>query len=227
MVSMILCLLALQDDPLPRLVERLGDDVAEVREKATAELLNLGETRRSAMEKALKEATVPEVACRLRAVLGKFDASRRRREFKGGPIVDDLGATLSCAYDADTRRLTVSLEVTNLGTTDRNIVAITSWNLSLPGLISSSSSSEGKIQVRQLTGRILDGSFSARTGCGPAIARPALTLLPGERKVFTHTVDASRLTVGDHEVKATFFGKRLAGLSDDLESNAQKFEIRP
>ena len=228
MVPLLLCLLALQaDDSLSTLVQQLGDDVVEVREKATAELLRRGEAQRPALEKALKEATAPEVAARLRAVLARFDADRRRREFKGGPIVDELGALLTCDYDAKTHQLSVTLELTNFGTTDRTIAPIRSWNISLPRNSSSSTGSEGEIEVKQLTGGGFGGRFSSRMSCGPVPQRPSLILKPGERKEFKHTLDASALTAGDHEVKVKYFSKRLAGCSEDVESNAQKFQVLP
>jgi hypothetical protein len=229
MIPILLCLLALQaDDPTSGLIQKLGDDDAAVREKATADLIKLGEGRRPDLEKALKEATAPEIAARLRSVLARFDVDRRRREFKGGFIVDDLGATLTCDYDPKARQLAVSVEVTNLGTTDRTIVPINSWNLSLPGMTSSSSNSEGQIQVRQLVREPLRGGrFSSRISCGPSPVRTPLILRPGERKVFKHTVDTTGLAAGEHEVQAKFFGKRLSGMSDDLESNAQKFQVEP
>lgn len=227
MVPILLCLLALQaEPPVSTLIERLGDDAIDVREKATADLLSLGEAQRPAIEKALKESTVPEVAARLRAILAKFDMDRRRREFKGGTIVEDLGATMTCTYDADLRQLSVTLELTNLGTTDRPIVAVDSWDVALPRNSSSSSSSEAQVQVTQLTGGGLGGRFSSRMSCGSSPSRPQLILRPGERKVFKTIVDAGLLTAGEHEVKAKFYAKRLLGHSDDLESNAVKFEVK-
>lgn len=226
MVPILLGLLLLQaEPPLSGLVERLGDDAIDVREKATAEILALGEGHRPALEKALKEATAPEIAARLRAILGKFDTDRRRREFKGGTIVEDLGATLTCTYDADLRQLSVTLELTNLGTTDRPVVAIDSWDVSLPRTSSSSSSSEAQITVKQLTGGSLGGRFSSRMACGSSPNRAPLILKPGERKAFKNVVDAGALTAGEYEVKAKFYAKRLAGLPEDVESNALKFEI--
>jgi hypothetical protein len=227
MVPILLSLLVLQaEPPVSTLVERLGDDSIEVREKATSDLLALGEGRRTAIEKALKDTTAPEVAARLRTILGKFDMDRRRREFKGGTIVEDLGATLICTYDADLHQLSVTLELANLGTTARPIVAIDSWDISLPRNTSSSSSSEGQVLVKQLKGGSLGGRFSSRTSCGATPYRAQLILRPGERKVFKNILDVGTLTSGEYEVKAKFYARRLVGHSDDVESNALKFEIK-
>lgn len=225
MVPLLLFVLALQEDPFPGLVRQLDHDVAEVREKATAELFRLGEARRADLEKALNAATDPEVASRLRSVLGKLDAEKRRREFKGGPVVEDLGILLTCTYNKKTMELIVSVEVSNLGPVPRTMVDIEDWNTRLPRQSRSSSSAEGQIEVRQLTGQRPEGSFRSTLSCGTAPARRTLTLKPGEQRIFSPVVDASSLPPGRHQVKAKVFAPQLLGLAEDLVSNAQSFEV--
>jgi hypothetical protein len=224
----MLLLLALssapQDEPIPELLRALGDDAVEVREKASAELFALGEPARSALEKAGRDATSAEIRGRLQDVLRRLDADKRRREFKGGKVLDDLGARLTITQDKEARLLIVSFEVMNLGAIDKKLVPLRDWNLHLPHYSNSYSGAEGEIRIEQLKGDAGEGRYSSRLGCGPEPVREVLFLKPGECRTFKHSVNISSLAAGEHQVKVRFF-KRHSGTPENLESNPQTFTV--
>ena len=213
-----------QDDRVPALVRQLEDDSAEVRETATKGLAALGEAVRGRIESALRETSNAEVQARLRDVLRRLDAEKVRKSFVGGKVVDHLGARLTAAFDQKTRLLSVTLEITNLGAAEKPLVEITGWNVALPRFTDRTSSAEGEVRVKQLTGGKPSGFFRSRTGCGPEPVRKSVVLKPGASRTFQHTVDVSELAAGEHEVEAVAL-KRLLGTSEDLVSNAVRFRV--
>jgi hypothetical protein len=166
MILLILALpfLAPRQADVAQSVRALEEDAIGIRDQAMRDLIAAGEQARPAVERALRQTSNVEALSRLREVLRRLDVDKRRAGFGGGKIVNDLGLLLSAAHQKDERKLEVTVEITNFGTTERVIVPLQRWDTRLPNHSSSGSGSEGRIVVTRLNGEELTGKYSSRFG---------------------------------------------------------------
>lgn len=212
----LLLLLAFQQD-------LLGHESPEIRDRATRDLLASGESVRLPLEQQLRETADAEVRSRIREILRRLDLAKRRKDFKGGRIVDDLGVTVTLTHEKESKTLSLSIEVCNLGPAEKTIRELRGWNCQFPDGNRQSSGSAGAIRVRQLTGERGNTGYGAY-GCG---GRPTFTpvpLQPGETYRKSQTIDISELRPGEHEVDVALLA-RVHGTSEDVVSNALRFTV--
>jgi hypothetical protein len=166
MIRLILALpfLLPQQDNVAQWVRALEEDAIGIRDQAMRDLIAAGEKARPEVERAMRQTTNVEALGRLREVLRRLDVDKRRAAFGGGKIVNDVGLKLSAAYRKDERKLEVTVEITNFGTTERVVVPLRRWDTRLPNHSSSGSGSEGCIVVNQLTEREWTGEYSSSFG---------------------------------------------------------------
>ena len=110
------------------------------------------------MEQAIRETSNVEVRKRLEGVRIELDARRRRRNFQGGKLLNDLGAKLSITHLRDERLLDVTVELWNLGSAPREIYPLRHWTTLLPGHGTGSSAAEGELEIKQLSGHRPDAA---------------------------------------------------------------------
>ena len=144
-------------------VAKLADDSIEARENAQAELVALGEPALSELKQALSKTSNSEARGRIQSVINRIETAKRRREFKGGKPVNGLGALLEGKPDTDSDEFILRVQIVNLGTEPRDMVLIRGWDSSLPDNSYSSSSSEARVTIRQLSGE-MSNSFSGVIG---------------------------------------------------------------
>jgi hypothetical protein len=125
-------LLAFGQDPgasVRELVERLGDDSIEARERAVADLVRLGEPARAAIEKELARASDPEVRARLHEAIRGITRETLRRTFKGGAVVNGLCAAIRVEKEKkEGGAWVVTVEIANVEADPRPFVPIETWS---------------------------------------------------------------------------------------------------
>jgi hypothetical protein len=217
---LVILLAALQDGAqrLRELVQALGDDSIEVREKASEELSSLGESAILPLREASRTTPSPEVRARIGEVLSRIDQEKRRRDYRGGTPVGGLGATLRWAQGEPGGAAVLELEIVNLAREDRPFFAAESWDTSWPDETEGSTASEGALRVRRRDGQ----EPRSRTVSLDCVAEPCRTrevLGSGRSRTFRLKLDPSRLGKGEFEVRAVYYSKKLLGAREDLTSN--------
>lgn len=140
------------DTRVQDILSRFRDDSVEVRERAAEDLLALGEKVEPALRLALLEPRDEESRGRIQAVLDRFAADRRRRDFKGGKPVDGLAASLEAQKVDGSEEYSLRIRIMNIGLQPRPLVLINHWSTSYPRLFDSSSGAEATARIEQLTG---------------------------------------------------------------------------
>jgi hypothetical protein len=226
-VTLLLALAILQD-PNSRLGELLAqfqDDSIEVREKAGREMVALGEPALPALKNALDGETNAEVRARIRDVVVRIEAEKRRREFKGGTPVNGLAASLEGTLNPEKTEFRLKVQFMNVGTQPVEFALITGWNRRLPNFSSSSSGAEACVTIRQLTGE-RGNRFGGRFGCGGRPVYTFVRLAPGEGRTYEHAVDVTELRAGDHEIEVEYLAtKLLKDFTENPKSNVLPFKI--
>jgi hypothetical protein len=221
-------LAAFQDgaDRVRDLVQALGDDSIEVREKAADDLSSMGESARTPLEVSLRSTQSPEVRARIGEVLARIDQEKRRREYRGGAPVGGLGATLRRVRGEPGGAAVFELEIVNLGPGDHPFFGVESWNFSWPDETEGSTAAEGALEVRRRGGP----EARSRTVSLDCVAEPCRTrelLGPGRSRTFQVKLDTSALGKGDFEVRAVYYAKKLLGAEENLASNALRLGTPP
>jgi hypothetical protein len=138
--------------PVDELVSALDDESIEVREKAAAGLVALGEPALPALRSALEKTRDAETRGRIEDVLHRLETGRRRREFRGGEAAGGLCAALRLREE-DPSTLRVQVEFMNVGEERRSFAPIRWWNLRVPGDGFVSNLSEALLEVKSLSGQ--------------------------------------------------------------------------
>jgi len=221
MTALLVVLLPAFQDGAQRLrdlVQALGDDSIEVREKASDELSALGEWAILPLRESSRTTPSPEIRARIGEVLARIEREKRRRDYRGGSAVAGLGATLRWSKGEPGGAAVLELEIVNLSSEDRPFFAIESWDTSWPDETQGTTASEGALEVRRRDGRS-PLSRSVSLDCVPEPRRTREVLSPGASRTFRVKLDTSGLGKGDFEVRAVYSSKKLLGAKEDLTSN--------
>jgi hypothetical protein len=142
--------LALEDpgDRVASLVARLDDDSAEIRERATAELLRLGRPALPDLERALERHPSAEAMARIEQLIKELGKPKR---VGGGATVAGLSAALRVKA-ADATSMVLEAEITNVDDAARPFTPICLWNKTLPHQRFASNAAEATIEMTQRSG---------------------------------------------------------------------------
>jgi hypothetical protein len=209
---------------LEGLLATLDDDQIERREAAQAQLVALGRPAVPALQAAFAAPMSSEARLRLGEVLHGLLPRDPTDSWTGGEVQGDLSAAVRVSGQ-DSSGIVLEVEIRNVGRAPAGFVPIRWWNLSLPTESFVSNLSEGRMEVRPISGPY-PGRVERSRLCVPGpFRRSRLELGPGDSRCFRCRLDPATLAPGEYSVRFEYFSQRLLGSPGNLESNVVTFAI--